>query len=80
MVFKIDLVEISGSLTNNIGNFGLPESIDLSSNNLSEEIPEVVSSLLSLRVLKLDQNRFAHNIPSGILKCQSLICATSYFN
>ncbi|KAH1255370.1 putative LRR receptor-like serine/threonine-protein kinase [Glycine max] len=72
--------QISGSLTNNIGNFGLLESIDLSSNNFSEEIPEAVSSLLSLRVLKLDQNRFAHNIPSGILKCQSMICATSYFN
>ncbi|KAL5124841.1 putative LRR receptor-like serine/threonine-protein kinase [Glycine soja] len=65
--------QISGSLTNNIGNFGLLESIDLSSNNFSEEIPEAVSSLLSLRVLKLDHNRFAHSIPSGILKCQSLV-------
>ncbi|RZC25915.1 putative LRR receptor-like serine/threonine-protein kinase isoform B [Glycine soja] len=49
--------QISGSLTNNIGNFGLLESIDLSSNNFSEEIPKAVSSLLSLRVLKLDHNR-----------------------
>ncbi|XP_020229273.1 probable LRR receptor-like serine/threonine-protein kinase At2g24230 [Cajanus cajan] len=65
--------QISGSLTNNIGNFGLLESFDLSSNNLSEEIPEALGSLLSLRVLKLDHNRFAHNIPSGILKCQSLV-------
>ncbi|RZC25914.1 probable LRR receptor-like serine/threonine-protein kinase At2g24230 [Glycine soja] len=65
--------QISGSLTNNIGNFGLLESIDLSSNNFSEEIPKAVSSLLSLRVLKLDHNRFAHSIPSGILKCQSLV-------
>ena len=72
MVFKIDLVEISGSLTNNIGNFDLSESIDLSHYNLSEEIPKAISSLLSLRVLKLDQSRFAHNIPSGILKCLDL--------
>ncbi|KAL2338517.1 hypothetical protein Fmac_012963 [Flemingia macrophylla] len=65
--------QISGSLTNNIGNFGLLEAVDLSSNNFSEEIPEAVGSLLSLRVLKLDHNRFARNIPSGILKCQSLV-------
>ncbi|XP_027920543.1 probable LRR receptor-like serine/threonine-protein kinase At2g24230 [Vigna unguiculata] len=64
---------ISGSLTSNIGNFGLLESIDLSSNNFSEEIPEAVCSLLSLRILKLNHNRFAHNIPSGILKCQTLV-------
>ncbi|KAK7329934.1 hypothetical protein VNO77_24116 [Canavalia gladiata] len=65
--------QISGSLTNNIGNFGLLESIDLSSNNFSEGIPEAISSLVRLRVLKLGHNRFAYNIPSGILKCQSLV-------
>ncbi|XP_027333109.1 probable LRR receptor-like serine/threonine-protein kinase At2g24230 [Abrus precatorius] len=65
--------QISGSLTNNIGNFGLLESIDLSSNDFSEEIPEAIGSLVSLRVLKLNHNRFAQNVPSGILKCQNLV-------
>ncbi|XP_061347518.1 probable LRR receptor-like serine/threonine-protein kinase At2g24230 [Gastrolobium bilobum] len=65
--------QISGSLTNNIGNFGLLESFDLSSNSFSEEIPEAIGSLVSLQILKLDHNRFAHSIPSGILKCQSLV-------
>ncbi|KAJ1436920.1 Tyrosine-protein kinase, catalytic domain [Sesbania bispinosa] len=65
--------QISGSLTNNIGNFGLLEVFDLSSNNFSGEIPEAISSSVSLKVLKLDHNRFEQSIPSGILKCQSLV-------
>ncbi|KAJ7979613.1 LRR receptor-like kinase family protein [Quillaja saponaria] len=64
---------ISGSPPNNIGNFGLLESFDLSSNNFSGEIPAAISSLLSLRILKLDHNRFEQGIPSGILNCQSLV-------
>ncbi|XP_057723883.1 probable LRR receptor-like serine/threonine-protein kinase At2g24230 isoform X1 [Arachis stenosperma] len=65
--------QISGSLTNNIGNFGMLETIDLSSNNFTEEIPEAIGSLMSLRILKLDHNKFSRSIPSGILKCQSLV-------
>ncbi|CAK8564303.1 unnamed protein product [Lathyrus sativus] len=65
--------QISGSLTNNIGNFGLLETIDLSKNSFSEEIPEALSSLMSLKVLKLAHNMFVKSIPSGILKCQSLV-------
>ncbi|MED6131772.1 hypothetical protein PIB30_013024 [Stylosanthes scabra] len=65
--------QISGSLTNNIGNFGMLEAIDLSSNNFTDEIPEAIGSLMSLRVLKLDHNRFSRSIPAGILKCQSLV-------
>ncbi|XP_004507733.1 probable LRR receptor-like serine/threonine-protein kinase At2g24230 [Cicer arietinum] len=65
--------KISGSLTNNIGNFGLLENVDLSNNSFSDEIPEALSSLMSLRVLKLDHNMFVGRLPSGILKCQSLV-------
>ncbi|CAI8611380.1 unnamed protein product [Vicia faba] len=65
--------QISGSLTNNIGNFGLLETIDLSKNSFSEEIPETLNSLMSLRVLKLAHNMFVKSIPSGILKCQALV-------
>ncbi|CAJ2649582.1 unnamed protein product [Trifolium pratense] len=65
--------QISGSLTNNIGNFGLLENFDLSKNNFSDEIPEALSSLVNLKVLKLDHNMFVKSIPSGILKCESLV-------
>ncbi|CAL0330427.1 unnamed protein product [Lupinus luteus] len=64
--------QISDSL-NNIGNFGLLETFDLSSNNYSDEIPEAIRSLVKLRVLKLDHNRFSQRITSGILKCTSLV-------
>ncbi|KAK7304104.1 hypothetical protein RJT34_15156 [Clitoria ternatea] len=65
--------QISGPLTNNIGNFALLQVIDLSSNMFSEKIPEAVSSLVNLRVIKLDHNGFEQSIPSGILKCHSLV-------
>jgi Leucine-rich repeat (LRR) protein len=65
--------QISGSLTNNIGNFGLLENFDLSKNNFSDEIPEALSSLVNLKVLKLYHNMFVRSIPSGILKCKSLV-------
>ncbi|KAG8639436.1 hypothetical protein MANES_14G112712v8 [Manihot esculenta] len=63
---------ISGSLTNNIGNFAVLESLDLSSNNFSGEIPAAMSSLSRLRVLKLDGNGFQGSIPLEILNCRSL--------
>ncbi|WJX91264.1 hypothetical protein P8452_73069 [Trifolium repens] len=69
-VFQLNF---SGSLTNNIGNFGLLENFDLSKNNFSDEIPEALSSLVNLKVLKLDHNMFVKSIPSGILKCESLV-------
>ncbi|KAG5009986.1 hypothetical protein JHK87_018501 [Glycine soja] len=48
-------IDLSATIADNtIGKLG--KLIDLSSNNLSGEIPEVVISLLSLRVVKLDQN------------------------
>ena len=65
--------QISGSLTNNIGNFGLLHVFDLSSNNFSGQIPEAISSLMSLKVLKLNHNRFEQRLPSGILRCHSLV-------
>uniref|UniRef100_A0A199UC59 Protein kinase domain-containing protein n=1 Tax=Manihot esculenta TaxID=3983 RepID=A0A199UC59_MANES len=64
--------QISGSLTNNIGNFAVLESLDLSSNNFSGEIPAAMSSLSRLRVLKLDGNGFQGSIPLEILNCRSL--------
>ncbi|KAE9601728.1 putative transferase, protein kinase RLK-Pelle-LRR-VII-2 family [Lupinus albus] len=64
--------QISDSF-NNIGNFALLETFDLSSNNYSDEIPEAIRSLVKLRVLKLDHNRFSQRITSGILKCKSLV-------
>ncbi|KAF1870647.1 hypothetical protein Lal_00026083 [Lupinus albus] len=64
---------ISGLLTNNIGNFGLLEIFDLSSNNFSGVIPETIGSFESLEVLKLDHNRFQQSIPYAILKCHSLV-------
>ncbi|KAK7281514.1 hypothetical protein RIF29_09581 [Crotalaria pallida] len=63
---------ISGSLTNNIGNFGLLEIFDLSNNNFSGKIPEAIGSFKNLQALKLDHNRFEQSIPLGILKCLSL--------
>ncbi|KAG4968221.1 hypothetical protein JHK87_033872 [Glycine soja] len=65
--------QISGSLTNNIGNFGLLHVFDLSSNNFSGQIPEAISSLMSLKVLKLNHNRFEQRLPFGILRCHSLV-------
>ncbi|TYH08652.1 hypothetical protein ES288_A07G032900v1 [Gossypium darwinii] len=65
--------QISGSLPNNIGNFGLLEVMDLSGNNFSGEIPATISSLVSLKVLKLGGNGFEWSIPEGILSCQSLV-------
>ena len=65
--------QISGSLPNNIGNFGLLESFDISSNNFSGDIPAPISSLISLRVLKLNQNGFEMSIPSGIAGCHFLV-------
>ncbi|MBA0547835.1 hypothetical protein Golob_018975 [Gossypium lobatum] len=65
--------QISGSLPNNIGNFGLLEVMDLSGNNFSGEIPTTIRSLVSLKVLKLGGNGFEWSIPEGILNCQSLV-------
>ncbi|XP_058076485.1 receptor-like protein EIX1 [Magnolia sinica] len=42
--------------------------MDLSSNNLSGEIPEGVTSLLGLRVLNLSRNHFTRKIPDKIGK------------
>lgn len=44
---------------NNIGNSGLVEIFDLSSNNYAEEIPEAINSLLSVHVLKLPSWSFS---------------------
>ncbi|KAK7275196.1 hypothetical protein RIF29_16305 [Crotalaria pallida] len=61
-ILNLSSNKISDSL-NNIGNFGSLETFDLSSNDYADNIPEAISSLVNLRVLKLDHNMFAQNIP-----------------
>ncbi|KAA3486232.1 putative LRR receptor-like serine/threonine-protein kinase [Gossypium australe] len=65
--------KITGSLSNNIGNFGRLQVVDLSDNDFSGEIPETISSLVSLQTLKLAGNGFEGSIPTGILRCWSLV-------
>lgn len=65
--------QISGSLPDNVGNFGLVENFDISFNNFSGELPAAISSLVNLQVLKLNHNGFHSIIPSGILNCKSLV-------
>ncbi|XP_065850212.1 probable LRR receptor-like serine/threonine-protein kinase At2g24230 [Euphorbia lathyris] len=72
ITLNLSFNQISGSLTNNVGNFGRLEIFDLSNNNFTAEIPAAISSLSSLRVLKLDGNGFQGTIPLGILQCTSL--------
>ncbi|GAV83222.1 LRR_1 domain-containing protein/Pkinase_Tyr domain-containing protein, partial [Cephalotus follicularis] len=72
-VLNLSFNQISGSLPNNIGNFGKLESFDLSSNNFSGEIPTAIGSLVGLRVLKLDRNGLEGGIPLGVTNCQSLV-------
>ncbi|KAI4381058.1 hypothetical protein MLD38_007174 [Melastoma candidum] len=64
---------ISGSLSNNIGNFGSLESIDLSLNDLNGEIPAAIGSLGTLQILRLNNNGFQGAVPSGVLNCRSLV-------
>ena len=47
-------------------------SIDLSSNNLSGEIPEEITTLDALVNLNLSQNRFSGVVPNKIGEMQSL--------
>ncbi|KAK7289595.1 hypothetical protein RIF29_03346 [Crotalaria pallida] len=61
-ILNLSSNKISDSL-NNIGNFGSLETFDLSSNDYADNIPEAISSLVNLRVLELDHNMFAQNIP-----------------
>ncbi|KDP38673.1 hypothetical protein JCGZ_04026 [Jatropha curcas] len=69
---NLSLNQISGPLTNNIGNFGQLETFDLSCNNFSGEIPAAISSLSRLKILKMDQNGFQGSVPLEILNCRSL--------
>uniref|UniRef100_A0A5B6ZS49 Protein kinase domain-containing protein n=1 Tax=Davidia involucrata TaxID=16924 RepID=A0A5B6ZS49_DAVIN len=72
-ILNLSYNQISDSLSSNIVNFGLLETLDLSCNNFSGIIPEATSSLVSLQVLKLDGNGFESSIPSGITNCHSLV-------
>ncbi|GAB4832697.1 hypothetical protein Ancab_006714 [Ancistrocladus abbreviatus] len=72
-VLNLSHNQISGSLSSNVGNFGLLETLDLSFNNFSGEIPAAIGSLMRLQALKLDGNLFESSIPSSILNCHLLV-------
>eukprot|EP01018_Ginkgo_biloba_P014151 Gb_19925 [translate_table: standard] len=64
---------LSGSLPNNIGNFGALNRLDLSENKLSGAIPPALSSLTGLHFLNLSHNLFNGSIPQQIFSCKSLV-------
>ncbi|KAL3530155.1 hypothetical protein ACH5RR_009477 [Cinchona calisaya] len=55
-------------------------TIDLSSNNFSGEIPEVIGNLVALRLLNLSHNRLSGHIPSTIGNLSSLETLDLSFN
>ncbi|KAI3895204.1 hypothetical protein MKX03_009389 [Papaver bracteatum] len=57
---------ISGVLSNSIGDLSKLETLLLSSNNLSGEIPKSLSNIKTLTRLAANQNSFTGMIPSGI--------------
>lgn len=64
---------LSGALSNNIGNFGALSSLDLSRNRLSGSIPQALGSLTVLHSLNLSHNLFSGSIPQEIFSLKSLV-------
>lgn len=64
---------LSGVLSNNIGNFGALSRLDLSRNRLSGSIPQALGSLKVLDSLNLSHNLFDGSIPQEIFSLESLV-------
>ena len=65
MVFELISKSLMGNILANIGLMKELESMDLSQNHLSSEIPPSMSNLTYLDYLDLSYNNFSGRIPSG---------------
>ncbi|KAK9101823.1 hypothetical protein Sjap_019077 [Stephania japonica] len=70
---KLEYLDLSCNRITGFSSDFWMESLDLSYNEFSGEIPAPLSSLSSIQVLNLGRNRFNGSIPSGILNCQDLV-------